>query len=153
MAITKPGRGNVLVARVVANRGQRGRCPSRYGGESGSGDVAPPRFCKCLQYVGSVRICVHTKPSLTAETPHLSCNGFAARLPNSDDIPVPQIDPSCAAFSQLQTNDACDETASVETHPSAGIFHTTRFADYGDAYLPREFPCRRYLAANLTGKF
>ena len=98
-------------------------------------------------------ICGHTKPSLTAETPHLSCNGFAARLPNSDDIPVPQIDPSCAAFSQLQTNDACDETASVETHPSAGIFHTTRFADYGDAYLSREFSSCGNFAANLAGKF
>ena len=27
-ALAKPGRGNVLVARVAANRGQRGRCPS-----------------------------------------------------------------------------------------------------------------------------
>ena len=27
-ALAKPGRGNVLVARASANRGQRGRCPS-----------------------------------------------------------------------------------------------------------------------------
>ena len=26
--LAKPGRGNVLVARAAANRGQRGRCPS-----------------------------------------------------------------------------------------------------------------------------
>ena len=28
-ALAKPGRGNVFVAHAAANRGQRGRCPSR----------------------------------------------------------------------------------------------------------------------------
>ena len=54
---------------------------------------------------------------------------------------------SCASY----TIDACDETASVETHPSAGIFNATRFADYGDAYLSQEFSSCGYFAANLAG--
>ena len=42
----RDGRGNVLVARVAANRGQRGRCPSRYGGKTPHEDFKTPHVRK-----------------------------------------------------------------------------------------------------------
>ena len=54
-ALAKPGRGNVLVA--------------RYGGESGSGDAAPP-----------VATCGHTNPSRAAGTLPLPCRRICKHL-------------------------------------------------------------------------
>ena len=43
--LAKPGRGNVLVARAAANRGQRGRCPSHARGFASASAISEMKDC------------------------------------------------------------------------------------------------------------